>query len=129
MRTYKPKPKVEKICKCGCTRTFWTNNDRRVFFSDYCQLKNMYRNRKEQLTVDIVAQQFSQGIRRAYSQLTYEKFCEVIGEKPVINGKDNTYADDKWENFRSMCACMSNLGTHLDKIVEFGLKDERAQTA
>lgn len=89
----------------------------------------MYRNRKEQLTVDVIAQQFSHAMRRAYSQLTFEKFCEIIGEPAKRDGVINYYANDKWLAFRHVCEEMAILGTMLDKLVEYGLKDERAKTS
>lgn len=64
--------------------------------------------------------EFINALRRAYSQLDYYSFCSVVGELPDFNGVKNAYAWSKWEAFQDIAHGINNMGTYLDKVVEYG---------
>ena len=65
-----------------------------------------------------------EGLRVAYSKLTFRDFCEVIGEPETRGGNINTYAFSKWQAFREVCDGMSTLGTFLPKLIEWGIEEQ-----
>lgn len=71
------------------------------------QQARAFRNRTPVMTTtttlrEMSAADFIEGLKRAYSNLNYDQFCEVLDIKA-----DDVYAEDKWRKFQSL---MSGIG-------------------
>ena len=65
-----------------------------------------------------LAQEFKNLFFKAYSQLNYEQFCEIIQEQPTRNGQPNEYALNKWQHFQIAASSLGSLGIYVDEIIE-----------